>query len=190
MMPSSVPESVSVTRRGLYPPQMQRPVYEPGAQGPTVLGSGSTDLKRPREETAVQRTRAGVAVRVGVHGHNAAVQGGNGGVNMRLADHTLSRGSQHLVSTPPTAHSITSMPRWPPVAPLQVPSNYTKQIEYVPFGWIRDIYPLVGNNEGAQGFDLFNSERDPKRAACESAALAGQGNVVPSVVVLLARRTC
>ncbi len=31
------PLSVSVTRRGFSPPQMQRPVYEPGAQGPSVF---------------------------------------------------------------------------------------------------------------------------------------------------------
>ncbi len=30
-------QSVSVTRRGFSPPQVQRPVYEPGAQGPSVF---------------------------------------------------------------------------------------------------------------------------------------------------------
>lgn len=33
----------------------------------------------------------------------------------------------------------------------------------MPFGWVRDIYPLVGNNGAAQGFDLFNSKQEPKR---------------------------
>ncbi len=30
-------QSVNTTRRGFVPPRVQRPVYEPGAQGPTVL---------------------------------------------------------------------------------------------------------------------------------------------------------
>ncbi|GFR48408.1 hypothetical protein Agub_g10302 [Astrephomene gubernaculifera] len=39
----------------------------------------------------------------------------------------------------------------------QTAPNITKQLEYVPFGVVQDVYPMTGNNGAAVGFDLFAS---------------------------------
>ncbi|KAG2485168.1 hypothetical protein HYH03_016058 [Edaphochlamys debaryana] len=51
-------------------------------------------------------------------------------------------------------------------------AGITKQLEYVPAGVVADVYPLAGNNAGAVGFNLFNS--DDREGALHT---VGQGNL-------------
>ncbi len=47
-------QTVSVTRRGFSPPQVQRPVYEPGAQGPFLVpGQSWCGQARPGQSWCV-----------------------------------------------------------------------------------------------------------------------------------------